>query len=121
MDDGLPERLYFLRRLEYNNQKGDKNDGSSGKKTEPKMDETIWEKMREVWSIWLSESTSSENGEKEDNHIMCSMPRERTPKEWNSESETAQKLRYLWKKFYALSFQEAQKLFPEMLEQNFHI
>jgi DNA (cytosine-5)-methyltransferase 1 len=117
VDDGLPERLYFLNGLGYTPSKGDDYEESDDTETEPKICESVWKEMRKVWSEWLSKQAPCQDAEEGDNDSLRPVPCKGTPKEWDAPSEEAEELRGMWQRFYAAPFQEAQDLFPELLER----
>jgi DNA (cytosine-5)-methyltransferase 1 len=112
VDDGLPARLHKLGGIKYAS--------TNDKEEVATLTETGWIELRKMWEDWATTSASHNNAREEFYYFMCEVPYPRTSEDWKWDvgtQEKAQELCDMWERFYSVTLQEAQKLFPKMLER----
>lgn len=119
VDDGLPRELYMFGGMGYPDNH-ERNGKSKGEKKKPTLEESVWREMQSVWSDWKAAPPSYRDGGEEFCHSLCPLPCQRTQEDWFRDvgvTEEGKTVLRLWNRICAESFQEAQHLFPELLER----
>lgn len=113
VDDGLDKEFYSAIIEGYEEENKNKMGGEEGIAA---GGFACWETLRGLWKHRKTATPSSILYQFGLCDSLSEVSSEKGSKRWVAEEETAQKMRDMWERFYALSFKEAQNLQSKLLE-----